>query len=345
MFKWHFNSLKFFTQSKVPPNDLCDLLSRTTLGTNGARYQHLDTPDRLKEMDNPLYLSLIRNNKTIANVTFCKRNVGWYVRYFAFDGHFQSIKTNKTNTRKSSFLKKELKQFFLDRLNVNDTNQFYAYVDAENERSIRMTETFGFKRIAQLETNSFSRIRPKCKLQLATLKDKAAIKSLVLPVFQSKRFFTPYHILNSKGSFYAVYQNNEVVAFGKFYKANWKIHALPGKNGQILVKILPFIPIINRVINPERFSFLVPEAVWIRDNNKELLSNFFESVLQKEKHKTIMWWNASNDSLLNAVKSQIKWGLLSKLSKPKKVDLVALSQSDDTGNQKDEIYTVGIDFI
>ena len=36
---------------------LIDLLTQTTLGTNGARYKHLDTPTRILEADNPLFIS------------------------------------------------------------------------------------------------------------------------------------------------------------------------------------------------------------------------------------------------------------------------------------------------
>ena len=40
------------------------------LGTNGARYIHLDTKERIKEADNPVSYSLNRNGRIIANVTF-----------------------------------------------------------------------------------------------------------------------------------------------------------------------------------------------------------------------------------------------------------------------------------
>ena len=44
---------------------LLELLNNTTLGTNGAMYRHLDTKSRILEADNPLYLSMERNDKVI----------------------------------------------------------------------------------------------------------------------------------------------------------------------------------------------------------------------------------------------------------------------------------------
>ena len=59
--------------SKNISEDLIKLLSNTELGTNGARYVHLDTEVRIKEADNPWSFSLERNGRIIGNVTFCVR--------------------------------------------------------------------------------------------------------------------------------------------------------------------------------------------------------------------------------------------------------------------------------
>lgn len=336
---------KYFTISKHPSSDLQSLLARTVLGTNGAKYQHLDTKERMQEMDNPLYLSLIRRNKTIANVTFCQRDAGWYVRYFSFDTVYQSKKENNSKNKKSSVLKAELQQFFKETLEKKEAKQFYAYVDSENERSKQMTEVFGFESYAQIETSTFSRVKPKLKIEIECIAEKTEIEELVTPVFESNTYFTPYHVVTSLGNFYVAKKEGRIIAFAKFYQANWRIHSLPGKSGKYLVKILPYIPGLRKIFNPNRFRFLVPEAVWVENNCASVLSDFFETVLKKENRNAIMWWNANDNLLLNYVKPKIKWGVLSKIAKPKKVDLVTLSACQTTKNEGAEIYTCGIDFI
>ena len=69
---------------------LLELLNNTTLGTNGAKYRHLDTSKRILEADNPLFLSVERNDKVLGNITFCQRDNFWYIRYFAFSTYTQS---------------------------------------------------------------------------------------------------------------------------------------------------------------------------------------------------------------------------------------------------------------
>jgi len=102
--------------------ELIQFLERTILGTNGARYQHLNTAQRIKELDNPLHISLIRNEKIIANITFCRRGKNWYIRYFAFDMVFQST-SKKGKTNRNSLLRAELTQFFRDKLGIDTVFQ------------------------------------------------------------------------------------------------------------------------------------------------------------------------------------------------------------------------------
>ncbi len=91
---------------------ILDLLNRTVLGTNGAKYKHLDTSNRIYEADNPLFLSIERHEKTLGNVTFCRRGKHWYIRYFAFHSLAQAGGVKKSEDKGNSFLKRELNQFF-----------------------------------------------------------------------------------------------------------------------------------------------------------------------------------------------------------------------------------------
>ena len=54
-----------------------DLLLQTTLGTEGATYQHLNTDEILQQLDKPLFLSLERGNSALGIVTFCRRQKNW----------------------------------------------------------------------------------------------------------------------------------------------------------------------------------------------------------------------------------------------------------------------------
>lgn len=53
-----------------PTEEVIRLLESVTLGSNGSKYRHLDTRDKIKQLFRPLFLSLERNNRTLGNITF-----------------------------------------------------------------------------------------------------------------------------------------------------------------------------------------------------------------------------------------------------------------------------------
>ena len=97
------------------------LLHHTTYGTNGACYRHLDTLERIEELDKPLHLSLERNSKVLGNCTFSRRNGDWYIRFFTFETSFRSSGKKNLQAKKSK-LKEELTNFFNSAL-VNGVNE------------------------------------------------------------------------------------------------------------------------------------------------------------------------------------------------------------------------------
>ena len=147
-----------FEQSESISPDLIHLFENTVLGTNGAKYKHLDVAQSVGHTDHPLSFSLRRNQQLLANITFCKRPFGLYLRYFTFDKRFQS--KGKARMNPKSQIKKDIEGVFEDITSrfPGAQNFCYAYIDAKNVRSKWMSETFGFHTKAKLATQSFSRI-------------------------------------------------------------------------------------------------------------------------------------------------------------------------------------------
>ena len=126
-------------------------MNSVTLGSNGARYRHKGIEKRINKLYNPLYLNLTLRGKLTANVTFCRRGEDWYVRYFAFDQLFQSAAKKKQKSKGKSKLNQQLNNFFQNALDSeNEPNCFYAYIDPKNDRSLWMSETFGYQTTAKI---------------------------------------------------------------------------------------------------------------------------------------------------------------------------------------------------
>ena len=103
--------------------ELICFLEGTELGTNGAKYTHLDVRKRIHQTDNPKSYSLKRNATIMANVTFCIRDFAYYVRYFAFHPVYQRTSGMKARNRPNSVLQQRIQHVF-DTMNTEKALPF-----------------------------------------------------------------------------------------------------------------------------------------------------------------------------------------------------------------------------
>ncbi len=331
-----------FSTDDAYTEETLKLLNSVTLGSNGAKYKHCGIEKRIKDLYKPLFLNLTTRNRLTANVTFCRRDKDWYVRYFAFDQVFQAPSSKNKRSKGKSKLNARLSEFFESALgDKNGPDYFYAYIDPKNERSLWMSEAFGFESKAKVATQTFSSLHPK-KGSIRKLEDVDQIKSLVDNAFSGRPFYHPEQTFKGR-SFYVLEENEEVVAFANSYQAEWKIERLPGKGGQVLTKLLPYIPVINKIIRPNSHRFSVIDSVWVKDHSVSSFQSLAEGILAEENHKVLHWWVDQKEPLWNHLKKRVNWGVLHKINGVHEVNLVVRSNKDV--NLKEPAYISGFDFI
>lgn len=302
--------------------ELIAFLKNTVLGTNGTLYQHLDTHTRIQELENPLHLSLIRNEKILGNITFCRRGKNWYVRYFAFDKALQGTGKD-TGNRKQSILKTELRQFFSEKLRSNEVNSFYAYIDAKNEKSVQLAKELGFSRKpSTVNTLTYSRFWPKSSERIRILSDEQA-KEHHSNLFQNEAYFFEQKV---PGRTYALYNSkNEIVASAHVKTINWKMHRLPGRFGHVTIKVLPYIPILSAFIQPKKHVFLGVDHVFVAENNKQLYEELLSAILHINEKKLLVWWTAKRPK---ALAENFYWGPMHKFYRNTKIDFYTLEKNE-----------------
>lgn len=318
--------------------EILSLLESVTLGTDGAQYRHLDTRERIYESDNPLFLSMERHTKVLGNVTFCRREKNWYIRYFAFDSAMQAQRKKKSSS--NGLLKRELNAFFDRQLNTGEVDSFYAYIDPRNVKSLWMSESFGFRTTGKMATQTYSKLKVPKKERVQMEENPIQIPVEIEMHFQSQRFYSDAQL--KKGKHFVIRdESGDLLAFAKTNVAHWEIKRLPGKWGGVTVKLLPYIPFINKLICPKNHSFVVPEAVYVKNNDPQLFTELFNGILNHLNERVIIWWVDETDELYTSIHSKIKWGVLNKMIGVNLVNLVERSNQTHTGVS----YTSGFDFI
>lgn len=337
-----------FTLRTAPTEGILALLTETTLGTNGAKYRHLDTRTRIYEADNPLFLSMERNNSVAGTITFCRRNEHWYIRYFAFRSYAQGGQQRKSEDKSDSVLKQTLHSFFGQVLDGSDTEymakSMYAYIDPNNERSKWMSENFGFQTIAKLVTQSYSRVWPSASGRLVKIADWDTISDQVRKTYGDYKYYTETHCTD--GPFYGIQdEHGQLLAFARAVEVNWEIVRMPGKWGAQLTTILPYIPFLRRIIKPKHHRFLVPEIVWCENNRSELLNELFEAILSVHKCNLILWWTDVTDPLYQTVQSKMRWGILHKITGANPVDVVERCTAGYQNNRPTPVFVTAFDLV
>ena len=220
----------------------------------------------------------------------------------------------------------------------------YAYIDPRNERSKWMSEHFGFHVIGKLVTQSFSRLAPKKSKRFRALTDTDLINASLLDKRASHRYFYTAQI--DKPPFYAlISEKGELLALGKYTRVQWRIERLPGRYGGALKKMVPFLPIIGRIINPDQFTFLVPDILFVKDNDAELVNELFEAMLDKESLNVIMWWMDKIDPLYLSVENKLNWGFLHPVLGVQPVDVVQRTNEKELSEVEKPQFVAAFDMV
>ena len=289
-----------------------------------------------------------RSVRVLGNITFCRRGKNWYIRYFAFDQHLRSAGKLKSNKTSENFLKKQVDGIFkmaFEGAFGEPVDSFYAYIDPKNVRSLWMGEQFGFDQISTIITQSFSQPNPLNSNRVKQISDWELIKQRVHKAFSDYQYY--FDAQTSKGPWYVIEsEDGAIIASAKITTASWKIDRLPGKMGGAIVKMIPYIPIINKLINPKKHDFIVVDAVTADGNDSKLVEELFAGILHEEQKKLILWWVDENDNLYSAIRKKVKWGLLNKfIGTPEAHVLCKQNPEAKKNDSNNPVFTAGIDFI
>lgn len=346
-----FERLKnIITHTTSVDAQILNLLEQTTIGTNGAKYKHLHTSKKINQLHKPHYFTIRRNNKAQANITICERPMwvkskqieSYYIRYFSFNKIFQSS-GQKTRSQKNSIFQTYLNALLSSHdLNVNSISEkpsmFWAFIDPENNRSWQMAERFRFENIGLFSTVGFSRFFPKKNINVRAIKEseKESVWSKTKHFYQNHSNLSNVQLFKNN-DYYIIEHNNEIVAGVQSFDIHWKIEAMPGFKGKLAVNLLPYIPFLNKIINPKNFKFLAIEGLFWLPEHFDKIEVLLESVLAIKKRNTLLFWVDNKDKKLFKIKNRLNLGLIQKLKSDNSIEILAKFNNFPNDLKKDII--------
>lgn len=329
---------KLISHSTSPTEGVIQLLENTYIGTKGNRYQLLDTRQKINDLVNPHFISIERNQKIIGTVTICERNVqlhdsrinALYIRYFAFDALFQSSGTgirqeNIQQKNQSGFHAYFNALFGTSNMNpadpVRNSTFYWAYIDPENFRSSNMNKQFGFESIGSFKTISFSRIDPKSSNSVERIKeaDKKTVLEELNHFYKDFALYSTAHLFDHD-NFFVFKKDGEIVAGIQANPVHFEIKELSGIKGKVLLKSIPFIPGIRKIMHPKDFRFLATEGIFWKAGFEHIISELLEGILALTGYHSMLLWEDNNSNHISSL--EIKWGIIQKMKKDNFVDII-----------------------
>jgi GNAT superfamily N-acetyltransferase len=329
----------------LPNTDAIKLLKKSIYGTNGPKYTHTGQEVKIMNLKNALFFRLIKDENTIGFYCLCKRIIssnqgtyaGFYGRYLAVDSAFQGKKYGNL-----------LKNIAVEYVGENGEKPlaFYSYIEENNVKSLNISKREGFTSIATLKTTLFTRISPKANERLEQIKTEEVENFKVLLT----QYFSKYSLLNLENinyqnNYFVIKHQGEIVAGLQANPVEWKIVEMEGLSGKILMNVLPHLPILKKIFNPNAYQFLAIEGVYLKAGFEHELYPLIEGVLHHFSVYSALFQLDSNDFLIEIFNKNGNLGILNSIKKDITTHVMIKTHGISTIKNDDEVvYVSSFDF-
>lgn len=271
-----------------------------------------------------------------------------YIRYFSFEQRFQidstkSIKTSNSN----SIYHKTVQEFFKNPIPFYGKKVFFAFVELENERSLQLCNRMGFKSISNLKTLIFSRFSPKVSSTVFRIKEHEKREVLThIRNFYSTYSCTSFENIFKNDAYFVLKKEGRIVAGVQVHKVNWVMEEIPDFVGKVIKYIVPYTPLLNRLINPKHYQFLAFEGLFFE--NEIYIEELLESVCAElNVYSGIIW--ADQKSHLYLILKKCSLGFLNKLNDDVSADIITkfvdFSEKEKTDFSTKPVYISAFDLV
>jgi hypothetical protein len=350
--------LKYFEIINKPTQELLALLENNVIGsTSGMLYQHKQTESKLFNISKPFFLNLKKQDRILGTACFSRRetfNAGmqkvcYYIRYFSFSSVYRNKKENQQSSNRKGQIREELSEIIIKNLFIeNPDSKFfqYAYLDPGNTRSKKLCNEFGFEQIRSFQTILFHRLKPGIKSNVVKAGENEfpVIKEALTDFYQEHTMLS-YENFHAENYYLLKDESGNIIAGVQAVPDNWRIHALPGITGKLILNMFPKLPILKTIVNKD-YHFLTMEGLFYKPGSEHQLAAFFETILAIKGKNIAMLW-ADTDSELFRILKKLPLGIIDKLNKPVNAEVVCrfvnFSEEEKKDFRRHPVYISGTD--
>ncbi|MDN4163918.1 hypothetical protein QWY31_00315 [Cytophagales bacterium LB-30] len=331
--------------------ELIALLNATTYGQEGKiQYVHTQVESKIAQIAEPYFIKVLHGQRLIGVMGIMARHgtspnssikrLG-YIRYFSLPLRFaqngNSIKEKPTKIKASHAVKQFVHNLFHDPQLLSgllgcapEELALYAYVEADNSRSVHMNQLFGMLQVATFNSFLFSRLSPSSSSVVSHYPPEQLEE--VAPFFttqlQKHQFFFADNLAH--GHCFVVKEQGQIVAGLMAYPTRWRIKNIPGFSGKVYQHVFPHLPYLNRIINPANHRFLSFEGLACLPGREIHFPSLMETALHHLGYYAGQFGIDHNDALFPYFFHNKDLGLLAKVKKSIPVGIYVKTFSEES---------------
>ncbi len=233
-----------------------EFLEGIVWGSGGVQYTMHHVADTLNRFTSPHFFTLTEDGQIVAVVTLNQKTTRLSGKtYPAFYSYGIAVDPSKRGLGYGTLIAQHRLRYAL--ANLGEKGLLYSYIEATNISSLKTNLKVGSKSMGLYQALVISRLRPRDDARFRRLKEteRNHLVQLLSQQYENHAL-TDFEQSVTVNNCYILEQGGEIVAGLQCHRQHLTIRQLPGAGGQILVKLLPHIPLLRRLFPHRNFQFL-----------------------------------------------------------------------------------------
>lgn len=269
------------TRSATCTPGFAAFLERTEWGSGGLRYTNPRMGEILKQIPAPHFLSLAEDDRLGGVLTLSEKTVRLGGRpYPAIYSYALAVDASRRGRGYGTLLAEQALRYGLEQ--VGEKGIYYGYVEAENTPSLRAVQRVGRESLGVYHGLLFSRLRPRARVPVEQLPPSRRDYLLEL----LNREYGTYTLADLEQSlrleaYYVIPGEDGLMAGVQCQREDLTLTHLPGLSGHFLVKVLPALPFLRRLLPGRQFRFLSFGNLYASPGGEAALVALMETLLAR----------------------------------------------------------------
>ena len=258
-------------------------LERTVWGSAGVQYTMRDMVGVLKRIKEPHFLRITENDDLVAVSTLIKKITRLAGKdYSAFYSYALAVDPHKRGHGYGALMAEQALRYGLSKM--GEKGIFYGYVEADNTRSLRTVQKVGRISLGQYRILVINRFCPKddVRLKMTEKTERGKVVQLLSKQYVDHALTDFEQSVNTE-DYFTLSQGGEILAGIQIERRHLNLKYLPGLRGLILLKVLPIIPYLRRLLPERNYHFLTFGNIYAKEGREAEIFRLMEALLARHQ--------------------------------------------------------------